>query len=72
MSPADRKTLVEMHSDLTSQQEDLKAIRDRLDEDAVEERRVAAHAIDGLSDARFWVDRVLSLTRGFYPETEVA
>jgi hypothetical protein len=72
MNATDRKTLVEMHSDLTSQLEDLMAIRDRLDEDAAEERRVAAHALDGLSDARFYVDRVLVLTRGFYPATDAA
>lgn len=68
MTPADHKTLVEMHSDLTSQIEDLIAIRDRLGEDADKERSYASHAIDGLTDARFYVGTVLKLTRGFYPE----
>lgn len=69
MTPTDHKTLVEMHSDLTSQIEDLQAIiRDRLGEDADKERTYAAHALDGLFDARFYVAQLQKLTRGFYPE----
>jgi hypothetical protein len=65
MNATDRKTLSEIHSDMTSQIEDLLALRDRLDEDATEERMAAAHALDGMSDARFYIERVLKLTGGF-------
>jgi hypothetical protein len=68
MNATDRKTLVEMHSDLTSQIEDLTAIRNRLGEDADKECTYANHAIDAMADASFYVGHLLKLTRGFYPE----